>query len=123
MPGRHAPVDEPHGRVRPSSVSASQSLLMPSQISGDGTHAPHTPPSSMTPLQLLSTPSQISVGVAPHVPHALRRPSSTTPLQLLSKPSHATSAGGAQSVHGHGPGVAQAAAQFGGATPEAGLQN
>ncbi len=121
VPAVHAPTSVPQTRVSDSSISESQSLSRPSQISADGTQPEHTPPSSMTPSQSLSRPSQTSVEVGPHAPQPLRTPSSTTPLQLLSRPSQAVSTGAAQSVHAGR--LTAVLLQSGGATPLAVLQN
>src|SRR4051812_32819901 len=77
------------------SVSPSQLLSQPSQISGDGVHVQMLP-SSTSPSQSSSTPLQISVcGQCSGLPH-LVAPSSAPATQLLSRLSQ-TSPGSKQS--------------------------
>jgi hypothetical protein len=74
----------------PSSATPSQSLSQPSQISGEGVHVPQTLPSFVRPSQSLSTASQISVlGHWRGLPH-LVEPSSMPAAQLLSTSSHSS---------------------------------
>src|SRR5262245_60419359 len=80
--GGAPPPQLPGPQLAPSSITPLQSLSRPSQISGEGIQQP----SSATPLQSLSIPSQISG-------EGMQQPSSVVPLQSLSTPSHASGAG------------------------------